>query len=165
MKKSITTKQYFLTLNLTYYLQALSVLFFSLVVYYLLTQRVDAPSGDVRMWSYVVPAILIFSLVIAYFIFRLMVGRIKPDISLTKKMPVYARAVFVRSALLELPGFLAAIAAYITAQLYFVGGSILIFALFFILKPTKNTIANDLNLSTKERALLENDGAIISEVN
>ncbi|MBT1702151.1 hypothetical protein [Chryseosolibacter indicus] len=163
MKRSVTAKQFFLTLNLTYYLQACSVLFFSLVVAFLISRSTNSGT-DTQMWGTVIPLVLIISLVIAYSIFRMMVKRISKNFVLTKKMPMYARAVLTRSVLLQLPGFLAAIAGYITMQLYFIGGSILIFILFLILKPTRVTIANDLNLSVKERSLLENEQAIVSEV-
>lgn len=78
---------------------------------------------------------------------------------------MYGRAVLARSALLQLPGFLTAIAAYLTMQMYFCGGAILIFILFIILRPTKNAIVSDLKLSAKERNMLENEEALISEVN
>jgi hypothetical protein len=165
MKKTITTKQYFLTLNLTYYLQAFSVLIFAAVVTFLIGQRGEVPSSpDLQMWRTLVPSAIIISLVTAYFVFRTMVGRIKSGDNIRKKTPVYARAILVRSALLELPGFLASIAAYLTAQLYFAGAAGFIFVLFLILRPTRATITQDLNLSAKEKALLEDDQAIIGEV-
>jgi hypothetical protein len=165
MKQPITAKQYFFTLNLTYYLQAFSVAIFSCVVVFLISQRTDAPTENVKMWHYIVPTLTIISLIIAYFVFKMMVDNIKPSQPLREKMPVYGRAILVRSALLELPGFLAAIAAYLSAQNYFIGASVMIFVIFLILRPTKNGIANDLKLSQKERALLDDDTAIISEVN
>jgi hypothetical protein len=168
MKNTITAKQYFFTLNLTYYLQAFSILLFGLVVAFLISQRTVSPDNvginSVGDWHYIVPIVLIVSLITAYFVFKLVVGRIKSDDPIRKKMPVYARAVLVRSILLELPGFIAAIAAYLTAQIYFLGAAFLIFILFLILKPTRNTIVQDLNLSAKEKELLEKDDAIIAEV-
>ena len=165
MKQPITSKQYFLTLNLTYYLQAFSVLLFSGVVAFLITQRKDEAEADTQAWTYIVPTLTIVSMVIAYFVFRMMVDKIKPTQSLREKMPSYGRAILVRSALLELPGFLAAIAAYLTAHAYFLGASIMIFLIFLILRPSRNTIASDLNLSPKERDQLDDDDAVISQVN
>jgi hypothetical protein len=164
--KTITTKQYFITLNTTYYLQAFSVLLFSLVVAFLINQRADIPeNASVSDWHTVVPVAMIISLATAYMVFRLLVGRIKSSDALRQKMPVYARAILIRSALLEIPGFLAAIAAYLSNKFYFLGASVLIFVLFLILKPTRYSIATDLSLSAKEKALLEDENAVIADSN
>jgi hypothetical protein len=166
MKTPITTKQYFITLNTTYYLQTFSVLLFAAVVAFLINQRPDAVgNASISDWHTVVPVAMIISLATAYMVFRLLVGRIKANDPLRQKMPAYARAILIRSALLEIPGFLAAIAAYLSGKFYFLGAAVLIFVLFLILKPSRNSIATDLNLSPKEKALLEDDSALIAESN
>jgi hypothetical protein len=115
MKNSITSKQYFFTLNLTYYMQALAVLVFGLVVAFLITQAPASASTENDSWVSIVSVILISGLVLAYVVFRLLLKQIKPSLRLQEKMPKYARAILVRSALIEIPGLLASIAAYITA--------------------------------------------------
>ena len=165
MKSPITAKQFFLTLNITYYMQAFAVLAFALVVYFISLQNESAPVGDVNTWMYIVIIVLISALVMAYFIFRLLVGRIQSSMKLQEKMPRYARALFVRSALIEIPGLLAAIASIITGNPQFLAVPMVIVVLFAILRPTKNSIAMDLNLSTKEKNALDDENAVVSEVN
>jgi hypothetical protein len=164
MKKSIITKQYFFTLNITYYMQAIAVLAFGLIVAFLISQNPQPASGENDSWMTIVSVILISGLVLAYVVFRLLLRQIKPSLRLQEKMPRYARALLVRSALIEIPGLLASIAAYITANIHFLAVSLLVFIIFIMLRPTRSTITNDLSLSPKERALLENDQAVISEV-
>lgn len=164
MKTIVKTKQFFTTLNMTYYMQAGTVLAFAGVVAFLITQN-DNPPGDNNTWVSIVSLGLISSLATAYFIFRLLLKKIDPSLPLQQKMPRYARALLVRSFLIELPGLLAGVSAYVAGNLHFLAISVLIVIIFVMLRPTRNTIANDLNLSPKERALLDNDEAVISEVN
>ena len=163
MKQSITSKQYFFTLNLTYYMQAFAVFFFALVVWYLVSQGMQPVAND-NMWMVVVPVVMILGLSGAYFIFRLMLGKIDKSLPLTMKMPKYAQALLVRSALLELPGLFAGVAAYLSGQLMHLAGAMMIFMVFMLLRPSRNSIAYDLQLSPKEKEALENSESVVSEV-
>jgi hypothetical protein len=163
MKQPISSKQYFFTLNIAYYMQAFAVFFFALVAWFLLSQEPEPVAND-RMWMVVVPIIMIISLSGAYFIYRLLLNKIDKSLPLKQKMPKYAQALIVRSALLELPGLFAGIAAYMSGQLMHLAGAMIIFMIFMLLRPTRDNIAQDLQLSPKERAELDKDEATISEV-
>lgn len=163
MKHSVTARQYFFTISITYYLQAFAVFGFAIVVWFLLSQGHEPVAND-TMWMVVVPIVTITSLTGAYFVFRLMLGKIDRTLPLKVKMPKYAQALLVRSALLELPGLFAGIAAYMSGQQIHLAGAMIIFMLFMMLRPTRKTISYDLQLSQEERAELENNEAIISEV-
>ena len=146
-------------------MQAFAVLAFALVVYFLLWQSEQPPVSDTDTWMLIVVVILVSSLIMAYFVFRTLIGRINNTMKLPEKMPRYARAILVRSALLEIPGLLAAIAAYMTRNPQFLAVSMVIVVLFVVLRPAKTSIAMDLNLSGKEKTALDDDQAVISEVN
>jgi hypothetical protein len=126
--------------------------------------KANAPAADIK-WVYVLPVVLIIGLASAWFLFKAMVKKIDPGIRLQDKLPKYASALIIRSALLELPGLLAAIVAYLTFETFYLGGAFLIFLAFILLRPSRHTIAEDLGLSTKERELLDKPDAIVSEVN
>ena len=164
MKTTSTSRQYFLTLNLTYLMQAFAVVAFGSVVAFLIIRNSQPPVGDTRSWIWMISVVLISGVVTAYFMFRFLIGKIKSSMRLQEKMPRYARAVLVRSSLLQVPGLGAGIAAFVTNNLHFLALSLLVFLVFVFLRPTKNTIANDLKLTPKERAMLDNDDAVISEV-
>jgi hypothetical protein len=164
MKRSISSRQFFQTLNLTYYIQAISLVLFSLVILFLINKTNAAPDPDDQVqWHYVVPVVVIISLTIAYVIFRMLVNKIDPSLRLQQKFPKYASALLIRTALLELPGLLAGIVAYLTLKPYFLGATALIFIILLVLRPTKHSIATDLRLSPKEKDLLDKDDAIVSE--
>ena len=164
MKKSITSKEYFTTVTFTYYMQAFTVLALGAVAGFLITRN-DNPPGDSNTWMTIVSFGLISGLGMAYFIFRFLLKKIDRALPLTEKMPRYARALLVRSSLIELPGLLASISAYIAGNLHFLAVTLLIFVIFLTLRPSRNSIAADLTLSAKEKAMLDQDDAIISEVN
>lgn len=163
MKQPITSKQYFTTINVVYYMQAFAVFSFALVVWYLIAQGAEPVAND-TMWMLIVPVVMIVGLGSAYFIFRVMLGKIDRSLPLKSKMPKYASALIVRSALLELPGLFAGIAAYTSGQLMHLAGAMIIFMVFMMLRPTRSSIAYDLQLSDKEKMQLEKDDEIISEV-
>jgi hypothetical protein len=164
MKRTVTSKQYFTTVSLTYYMQAFTVLAFAGVVAFLISQN-QIPPGDNNTWMSIVSLSLISGLGMAYFVFRYLLKKMDKSLPLQQRMPRYARALLVRSSLIELPGLMASISAYIAGNMNFLAISVLIFVIFLILKPSRNSVAMDLNLSPKEKALLENDDAIVSEVN
>ncbi|HYC84127.1 MAG TPA: hypothetical protein VEB86_02850, partial [Chryseosolibacter sp.] len=150
MNRVMTSKQYFQTIGLTYYLQAFSLVVFAGVVYYLIG-RSETPIGDDRQWTLIVPVILLIGMATSYYLFRLMVKRIDPAAKVQQKLPKYASALMVRSALLELPGLFSALVAYLTLRPYYLGGALMMFLVFLVLKPSRTTVAEDLGLNPKER--------------
>jgi hypothetical protein len=165
MKKRITSKQYFQTMNLVYYMQVVSLLLFGIVVMFLImrSSKADAPADDAQ-WVYVLPIVLIVALGTSYFLFRAMVSKIEPALKLQDKLPRYSSAVIVRSALLELPGLFSGIVAYMTFEIFYLGATFLIMVAMIIMRPSRQAVTEDLNLSQKERALLDNPEAVVSEV-
>jgi hypothetical protein len=161
MKKQVNSQSYFQTLNIIYFAQTLMMLAFSAVTAFLMSSN-ETPQPD-RLWHTVIPVVIIISLSLAYVIFRMMIRKIKSTETLKSKMPQYSRAVLIRSALLEMPALLSAIVAYLTGQLYYLGVPVFIVLIFLVLRPTRNSVALDLNLSPKERAMLDDPQAIISE--
>jgi hypothetical protein len=165
MKKRITSKHYFQTMNLVYYMQVVSLLLFGIVVMFLIMRgnKSDAPAADAQ-WVYVLPIVLIVALATSYFLFRALVSKIEPSLKLQDKLPKYSSAVIVRSALLELPGLFSAIVAYMTFEIFYLGATALILLAMMIMRPSRQSVTEDINLSQKERALLDNPEAVVSEV-
>jgi hypothetical protein len=98
-----------------------------------------------------------------YFLFRLFLRSVNPEMPLKYKMKRYFIANLIRSAFLESPGLFVSIAAMITAHNLFLVIVPLILILFILFRPTRSIIAQELNLSASERAKLEDPLAIISE--
>lgn len=165
MKQTVTSKSYRLTLNIIYLAQALVIVFFSLVVLFLNASGELPPANDLsETFQILIPLVTIVFLSSAYFVFRTLLSKIDQSWELRKKLPKYQVAVMVRSALLELPGLLGAVAAMITGTMYFLSASLLVVIVFIMLRPTLYNIVEDLRLSAAEKALLEDPNSVVSEV-
>ena len=169
MKKEITSKTYKFTLNLIYLSQVAVMIMFSLVVLLLnasgqVSLSEDSSSVELtNLFQIIVPLVAIIFLSSGYFIFKLLLSKINRSLPLTQKLPKYQIAVITRSAMLELPGLLGAVAALITGKMYFLLATLLIVIVFILIRPTPFTIAEDLNLNEEEKARLENPDAIVAE--
>lgn len=166
MSKSFTSKKYLSQINLIYFTQAGVMLAFSAVVFALVYSGQFVPTTDEALTNnltYLLIAVAVVGYAGAYFFYRRMLSRIDKTKELKKKMPGYLAALLVRSACLELPGLLAAVVMFMTAKLYLLAIPVFTFVVFYLVRPTPSTIAEDLQLSPKEKSMLDNPNAIISE--
>jgi hypothetical protein len=92
-----------------------------------------------------------------------MLLRIDKGLPLKSKMPKYIGILLVRSACLELPGLFAAIVFFLNGNFYLLFIPIFIAVVFYLLRPTPSSIADDLRLTPEERTLIDNPEAIIAE--
>jgi hypothetical protein len=165
MKKGISSRNYRLTLNIIFTAQMCALLIFSGILLWLNSNGQISPVENIGdFFHYIVPLVTIASFAAVYIVFKMMVRKINTSVELKEKLPKYQVAVIVRSALLELPGLLAAVAALLTGEMYFLLVSLVVILLFLIVRPTPFRIAEDLNLSAAERILLNDSEAIVSEI-
>jgi hypothetical protein len=165
MSKTFTSKQYFTQLNLIYFAQAGVMLIFTAVVFALvyLGEMATTQNETTQLLTYTLVLVVIAGFSAAHFLYNFQASRIDRSLSLQKKMPKYLGVLLVRSACLELPGLFATIVFFMTGNFYLLLIPIFIAAVFYLLRPTPATIAEDLNLSTEERRLLETPNAVIAE--
>ena len=130
---------------------------FGAVVFFLTT------SGDITqdpelalILRYVLFVLLPVGVGAGYFIFKQWMNTISPALSLREKLMKYQTAVLIRSGCFEMPGLFGAVATLITGDLSFLLFTAIVIILFLLLRPTLYTITTDMNLSQKERAILEN---------
>lgn len=165
MSRKINSKEYFRTLNLIYYGQLSAMILLALVAYYLIEQgNVGSENNDLAIsFQKIIMIVIPVSLGGGYILFRILLRSVKPEMPLIYKMKKYLSANLIRSAFLEIPGLFVSIAAIITAHTFFLLIVPLILILFFLFRPTRSVIAQELGLSVGERAKLEDPNAIISE--
>lgn len=166
MKRALTSKQYLQQLNLIYFAQVGVMLFFTAVVLALVF------SGEIQMqpatsftWTltYALVASVIVGFSAAHFLYNLLLSKIDKKLDLKKKMQKYVGVLLVRSACLELPALFAAIVCYIGGNYYLLMIPVFVAVVFYVLRPTANTITEDLELSPAERAMLMDPSAVIAE--
>ena len=166
MSQSFTSKKYLSQINLIYFAQAGMMLAFSAVVFALIYSGQFVPTSDdglTNNLTYVLIVVVIAGFAGAHFIYRHMLSRIDKTKDLKKKMPGYLAALLTRSACLEVPGFMAAVVMFLTAKLYLFAIPVFTFVVFYLMRPTPSTIAEDLELSPKEKSMLDDPNAVIAE--
>jgi hypothetical protein len=117
-----------------------------------------------QIFQYVLLAMLVVGLTASQMIPKMLIGKIDPSLPLKNKMPKYLSAVILRSACLELPGLFACVVTFITGETYLLLLVPLLLILFYVYRPTTNSIAEELNLTHEEKIQLEDPNAIIAEV-
>ena len=141
-----------------YFAQASMMLVFAAVVFALVYSGKIVPTPDENLTNtltYVLAAVAIAGYAGAFFIYRQMLSRIDKSAELKKKMSSFLPALLVRSALIEVPALFAAVVMFMTAKLYLLAIPVFTFIVFYLMRPTPSTIAEDLQLSQNEKAMLE----------
>jgi hypothetical protein len=142
------------------------MLLFSVAVFTLVYTGLFVPTTDESLTNnltYLLVPVILIGYAGAHFLYRHMLSRIDKTKELKKKMPGYLAALLTRSVCLELPGLTAAVVMFMTAKLYLIAIPVFTFLVFYLMRPTPATIAEDLQLSPKEKSMLEDPNAIISE--
>ena len=166
MSQSITSQRYLSQLNLIYFAQAGMMILFSVVVFALVYSGLFVPAPDETLTdnlTYLLMPVVVIFYAASHFLYRHMISRIDKTKELKKKMPGYLAALLTRSACLELPGLAAAVVMFMTAKLYLMAIPLFTFVVFYLMRPTPATIAEDLQLTPKEKSMLDDPNAIIAE--
>ena len=165
MPKQVNSKEYLKTINIFYYTQMSVIVAFGGVALFLILNG-NAGEGNPPLAA-TLQTVLIFefalSIVGGYLLFRYMTNKIDSTFPLRKKMPKYFGALLMRSTLFEIPALFAAVVAFISVQISYLGIIPIVFIVFYILRPTPDAIAQDLQLTPEDRTLLDNPEAIIAE--
>jgi len=154
-----TSKSTLTAMNMIYFSLVSIMTFFGLIVL-LLNYSGGINTGMDKdfalMLRYILFALLPGGMAAGYFIFKQSLASVNQNLSLKEKLMKYQTALLIRSACLELPGLLGAVAALITGDNSFLLFTAIIIVLFFLFRPTVYGITKDLNLSQGERTALEN---------
>ncbi|MEQ8425042.1 MAG: hypothetical protein RIA63_10055 [Cyclobacteriaceae bacterium] len=165
MPRQIKSREYFRIINLIYFAQLSALVLLAVVAYFLIKQGNLGPEDNSLAVTFqkIIIIIIPVSLGAGYFLFRIFLRSITPEMPLAHKMKKYFSANIIRSAFLEVPGLFVSVAAIITAHKLFLLIVPLLLVIFILFRPTRSVIAQELNLSVAERARLEDPEAIISE--
>jgi hypothetical protein len=165
MSKQVNSKNYLKTINVFYYTQMFVIVAFGGVIFFLV-QNGYAGEGNPELAATLQTVLIVefaFSIVGGYFLFRYMTKKIDSTFPLRKKMPKYFAAILLRSTLFEIPALFASVVAFISVEIIYLGIIPFVFIIFYVLRPTTDLIAQDLQLTLQDRALLDNPDAIVAE--
>lgn len=160
MEKNIRSADFFKMMNIVYAAQGLSLLGFSVVVFYLSKQTEPDP-GFTETIQYALVGGALAVLAASQFVPRLMLKKIDQHLELRYKVPKYLPVALIRAACLEASGLIVCITAYLTGQVLFLLIVLLLLLLLFLYRPTKTMVAGELNLSGPERELLNEPETVL----
>lgn len=135
------------------------VLFGAVAVFLRMSGGFNTDMPELRdVFIYLVPVVIIAAIIAGNTIFKSRLAAAKEKGSLTEKLNDYRAALIVRYALLEGPSLLAIIAYLLTGELLFICIAGMAIIIFFILRPSKERLVKDLDLSTAETNILNDAG-------
>lgn len=134
-----------------------------LIIFFMLKATGDIPdnTGVQAVLIYLVPILTVAAFFGSVFRFKKAVNGLKQKSSLKDKLNGYRAAFIVRDAMLEAPSLLSIIAYLLTHQPFFLAISVFIISTFFVIRPTKEKIIEDLELSSAAVNSLNNPEATI----
>lgn len=157
-----TTQQYFKALTVLHFALTTGITFFIVLAYFLggaIAPRNNEMLADI--FQYMVPALAFICIAAGNVLYKKKMNDIKNKSSLTEKLNDYRAAFILRDALLEGAALFAIIAYMICNELILLGVAILLVLIFVFIKPTKDKLIKDLELSSDETVVIEDDNAVI----
>ena len=155
-----TTQQYFKALTVLHYALTTGITLFIVIAYFL--RGAIAPNNDETLagiFQYMVPALAFICITAGNVLFKKRMNDSKTKNSLAEKLNNYRAAFILRDALLEGAALFAIIAYMLCSRWILLGVAILLLLIFVFIKPTKDKLVKDLELSSDETAIIEDDSA------
>ena len=159
-----TTQQYFKALTVLHFALITALVFFIVIAYFVQRTGVftaDKMLGDI--FKYMVPALAFICMTAGNMLYKKRVNDIKKKSSLAEKLNAYRAAFILREAMLEGPALFAIIAYLLCGKLELLGVAVLLLVIFILIRPTKDKLTKELELSSDEAVMIEDDDAVISE--
>jgi hypothetical protein len=157
-----TTQQYFKALSVLHFALITGVTLFIVIAYFL---RGAIAHGNnealANIFQYIVPVLAFICIAAGNVLYKKRVNDIKNKKNLAEKLNDYRAAFILRDALLEGAALFAIIAYMLCSELILLGVAILLVLIFVFIKPTKDKLIKDLELSSDETVIIEDDNAVI----
>ena len=151
------------SIRIIFYAQ-LSTLCIIGAVIYLLIENEMVGDGNLGMAVQLQPVIIVavpLMLGAGYFLFKHFMKQISPSQTLLEKLRHYLRASIIRIAFFEFTGISLAVFALVTGEVLLLAALPVIVFLVLFLRPTVNSIAEDLKLSMEERDELSHPNVLL----
>jgi hypothetical protein len=158
-----TTRQYFRALTILHYALITGVVLFALIAFALQSLNVFGENEEIRnMFLYIVPLVALGGVIGGGMIYKKQVNGIKNKTGLTEKLEAYRGIFIMRDALLEGPAIFAIIAYLLTGELLFLALTGSLIAIFILVRPAKQKLIRDLEMSSDEMEIINDNETIIS---
>ncbi|MBK7099106.1 MAG: hypothetical protein IPH58_13080 [Sphingobacteriales bacterium] len=159
-----TSKQYFSGLRILHMAFFAGLILFSAVSFFLVFTGSMGKNSELNgILTILVPGLLVAGIISSYFIAKNRLSTLV-DKNLNEKLSGYRVVMILKIALLEGPALFAIISYLLTGNNLCLGLAMLAVLLILFINPSREKVAEELNLSTQDRALIANDDAHVTEI-
>ncbi|WP_167618647.1 hypothetical protein [Maribellus sediminis] len=161
-QEKLTPKEYFRSLQIVHLALMAGIVSFIVIAIVLQNMGFESDGEDmIPALIYVVPVFMIGGILASNNVFKFRLKTCISQSGLKQKLEEYRSALIIKFALVEGPSFFAIIAYLLTANLVFVGITVLLLAVLLSYRPTPAKSIIDLELDYDERKILEETDAEI----
>ncbi|WP_167611971.1 hypothetical protein [Maribellus sediminis] len=161
-QEKLTPKEYFRSLQIVHLALMAGIVSFIVIAIVLQNMGFESDGEDMLpALIYVVPVFMIGGILASNYVFKFRLKTCISQSGLKQKLEEYRSALIIKFALVEGPSFFAIIAYLLTANLVFVGITVLLLAVLLSYRPTPAKSIIDLELDYDEREILEETDAEI----
>ena len=159
----LTSREYFKTMLIIWIALIGGQVLFGIITFYLNNNgSYDPQEKDLKdIFIYLVPVFAVYGVIAGSIIFKKRLNSSKKKTGLLEKLNDYRAALIIRYALLEGATFFSLVSYLMTGDSLFLYISILIIAIFIIIKPSTENVINDLELNPGEIQIISNPDSII----
>jgi hypothetical protein len=157
-----TTQQYFRALTVLHFTLTTGLTLFIVLAYFLQGAMAQGNNETLaNIFEYMVPALAFICIAAGNVLYKKRMNDIKTKNSLAEKLNDYRAAFILRDALLEGAALFAVIAYMLCGEWILLGVAIFLLLIFIFINPTKDKLIKDLELSSDETVIIEDDNAVI----
>ncbi len=159
-----TSKQYFSGLRILQLAFLAGLILLSAISFFLVFTGSMGKNSELNdILTILVPGLFVAGIIGSYFIAKNRLLTLV-DKDLNEKLSGYRAVMILKIALLEGPALFAIISYMLTGNNLFLGLAMIAVLLILFINPTREKVADELNLSTQDRALIANDDAHVTEI-
>ena len=164
MNKSLPTSadSYLKTLKLMYAAFLSSQILFVVAVLLIQKNAYFSLQDEGNVYLFIAPFLAIAGFVGGRTIFQNQLADISTKTTLKEKLNAYSSAFLVRVAFMEAPTLFAAISFFLTGNLACLAVGVLMIVYFLTLRPGKERVEEDLELSFQEKAVWDDPKGVIN---
>ncbi|NRD19698.1 hypothetical protein HNV08_06530 [Winogradskyella eckloniae] len=145
-----STKSTIRSLSIVHFALCTGIILFGAMAYFNTEKAVLNFSETEDIFFYLVPAFAIVLTIINHFLFQNNLKRVKAKTTLKDKLTHYYTIKIIQFALIDGPAIFGIAIFLITSNQYYIIISMLLLAYLILLRPTTNSIKDDLNLNASE---------------
>lgn len=161
-----TSKEYFRGLAIIHIALLIGLLAFALVMYFTLMNdelpKVEDSLNDI--FQYLTPGLALIATFLSFKRYNKGTANLISENKLELKLGQYKLLYISHLALFEFAGLFANISFFTTGVNWYLGITLIMMVLMWIVRPTKEKIALDLQLNHKEKMLIDDPDAIVAVV-